>query len=616
MSTDEKRQARELLDDAVQQLPEEPKKGCRKGCRRGCLILAILFAFPIYWIGCHTTPMRISHETTRALGPMTSDGKRVDYFRAYEEMYYPPEMKTDDNGYRLIVRALGCPIKRSKTVQDPITGKTETMEIDGEPLRLQTYEKLGLDPDVPPTIFSDMKQWSSYEPIREETERRNKENPEEEIGRFDLYDKLMGTPWTLEEYPFMEDWLKRSGPALDLIGEAVRKPTFKIPYIRENENTPIFESLLPLEEVQMTREWARTLQTRIRYRLGIGDIDGAIDDTITCHLLARHIGKHGTLVAYLVGIAIEGVATAVGIAENPEYPPTKEQIQRLMAELDKLPPRRTAGEAFESERFFSLAAMQDLYWGNSPESTDNDSFLQRLYPFMSWTMDINISMERINGAFDVLAGENVDEGILPNRDNISWNPFPMLTVRGRTNRINDVLISLLLPATEAAREAYRRCECMSNMQRLTLALLLYEKDHGGMRGGDWREAVKPYLGADVDRYFHCPTHRTEPDETTYAMVSGVENPSPTPQQILIIEVYQPQKLVKGDGRFPMEKAKFWRRNAMNPGELRPNDFDGLGSYHTGGINVGLRNGSVRFISETIAPEELDKLLHGTATEFP
>jgi hypothetical protein len=198
-----------------------------------------------------------------------------------------------------------------------------------------------------------------------------------------------------------------------------------------------------------------------------------------------------------------------------------------------------------------------------------------------------------------------------------WNPLPLLFVHSRTKRLVDSYSALFIPALQAAREAERRLECASNMQRLTLALLLYEKDHGNMPEGDWREAIRPYLGDNADRYFQCPTHGLAEGETNYAMIGGVSNESPTPNQILLVEVFQPQKLGEGDGRIPLEKAKLWRKHVMFPPNIpRPDDWDGLGSFHTGGVNATHRNGAARFISESINPEFLQSLLDGTATTLP
>ena len=593
MST-EKLQAQSLLDEAVQKVDDQPKRA-RKGCRRGCLIFVLIAAFPVYWFGCHTTSLRVSYETTRALGPMMSDGKRIDYFRAYEELHYPPEMKTDDNGYRVIVRALGCPIRDSRLQFNPTTGEEESIPVDGELLRRQVYEKLGLDPNVPPMLNLKPEEWSASNYIWQDSKNRNEEPQARDFG------VIAGKPWTLEKYPFMQGWLEKANPALDVIGEAVRKPAFKVPYAREHEDEAVMESLLNLQEVQTMRDWARSLQCRTRYRLGTGDIDGATYDIITCHLLARHVGKQGTLVMYLVGIAIEGVARSLGIAENPDFPPTKEQIEHLHAELAELPPRCTMNEAVESERFFSLRTMQDQYWG---KDAGPFPLPVAFYPILKWSVDINIILARFNDIFDSLRDQTrlVDEIDEALRKPQHW-PLRLPTVRSRSLLMADTLSSLFIPAMQAGREAYRRIECAENMQTLTLALMLYEKEHGKLPNGDWREAIRPYLGDDSENIFRCPSCSMPEGYTTYALIDHatpqVDTPgTPSPareltNKILIVEAFPAMKLGEGTGRITPEQAQNWVKGHTD--SITGTEI-GVGSMHAGVFNAGYRNGSVGAVS--------------------
>jgi len=48
----------------------------------------------------------IADEPTRITGPLTVGGY-IDHFRALEEKFYPPELATDDNGFRIFVRTFG-----------------------------------------------------------------------------------------------------------------------------------------------------------------------------------------------------------------------------------------------------------------------------------------------------------------------------------------------------------------------------------------------------------------------------------------------------------------------------------------------------------------------------
>jgi len=85
------------------------------------------------------------------------------------------------------------------------------------------------------------------------------------------------------------------------------------------------------------------------------------------------------------------------------------------------------------------------------------------------------------------------------------------------------------------------------------------------------------------------------------MIGNIPNPVAAPNQILLVEITQPQKLGEGDGRIPLGKADF--ENA-------------LGSNHSGGINAGFRSGAMSFMSKTMDMYHLRRLLRGTAESLP
>ena len=118
-----------------------------------------------------------------------------------------------------------------------------------------------------------------------------------------------------------------------------------------------------------------------------------------------------------------------------------------------------------------------------------------------------------------------------------------------------ILVALLLPATEAAREAARRVSCTNNLKQIALAIHNYATankcfppafiaDKDGKPMHSWRVLLLPYLGeeelyrqyrfdepwdsphnqvlaAQMPRVYHCPSDpKTDSTETSYAMLVG------------------------------------------------------------------------------------------------
>ncbi|MDR3109134.1 MAG: hypothetical protein LBU65_05535 [Planctomycetaceae bacterium] len=517
----------------------KPKRGCRQ-IFFICLIFILIAAVPLWWFCIHTTPLQFSKETTYVTDPKTADGKWIDYLAAIEKRHYQPEMKTDDNGYRILVRACGF-VTQSKTHEEVI--------------RKQTYEKLGLAPTVQPTM--------KLESPDTVLNMLQDENRNEIIKKYSQQE----TFWTLNDFPQLENWLKENDAAINLLGEAVRKPAFCIPLVWHcDTNTMTYQLAIPLETVQYNREMVRAAYGRAKYRIGIGDIDGAIYDTITVHRLGRYASRNGTLLAAFVGIAVDNMALQIGINGNPDRPATKEQLEHYLKELDSLPPMVTFAECMESERLFGLGMLQGRFI-----SKYNDGIPS---PTLNWICDPNITFRFMNKAYDMMC----ESEILQRDDEIfkvSSNPLHYITVRSRSENLSRMLVSLLTPAVKQARETLRYNECTMNMKCLTLALLLYEKEHGKSPDGDWRKAVKPYLGEKPDRYLRCPSCNLEDGETIYVMIRHEIDEPVTPETMLLVETYPPQKLSEGDGVISNAPTLFTNQHS--------NDY-----------TVTYRSGSVRF----------------------
>jgi hypothetical protein len=611
------------VEEAMAVLPKT-RFGYLAGCAKYGAIPLVLLAVFVYWNFLRTPRFRISKETTYITQPLTADGTRVDYFAALEQELYPPEMKTDDNGYRLIVRALGASIDN--------VGKPDEAA-DTRARVAQVYEKLGLDPAVKPTMTF----MEPYQFLREYVAR---EGLDEEYAS-ELLNQV-GEPWTLDDLPMMEPWLELSGPVLDLVAEAVRKPTFCIPLTRSDQWT-LFTDLPFFAQLQTMRSFARMLQARAQYRVGTGDINGAMADVISCQRLGRHLESHSTIISCLVGIAIRGVATAVGVAAIREAQPSEEQLQRFVDELNAIPVRLDMDRIWRVERFQTLDLLQALAVGNQSlaevlsQWEGLEQFQLGITPYLS--VDWNVVMRRVNACFD--DWENIQPPSLLSLGD--------LLIGRRSQRVGDVLVLFVLPAVQAFREATRRSDCHGNLQRIVLAMLLYERQHGtlppaytvdasGQPLHSWRALLLPYVGeaelfsklrldepwdSPHNRQFHdaapaiyrCPSTALLPSQTSYSIIAGQNSAFPAGQgmsldeselnRILVVEREKPVGWME-------PTSELARSTAIEGINRRRAEQDGIGSPHPGGLNVGLLDGSSRFIVGTIDQQTLQSLLDGTA----
>lgn len=617
------RKAAEAVREVQEAMAILPKK--RLGClgrfaKYGVVVLA-LFAVFVYWNFLRTPALVISEETTYITEPLTGDGTRVDYIAALEKDLYPPQMKTDDNGYRLMVRALG----------EIAEGEPEAAH------SAQVYEQLGLEPAIEPT----MSYIDTHEFLRQYCAAEGLD--EEEVDR--LYDKAY-PPWTLDDLPMMGPWLRRNGPVLDLLGEAVRRPAFCFPLVQPDEGGTLGEAIA-WREIHETRSFARMLHTRAQYRIGTGDIDGAIDDVITCNRLGRRAESHGTLIERLVGIAVEGIAAAVGVAAVRESQPTEEQLQRLVRELSALPPRPDMDRCWLTERYLTLDSLQTMAVGGESLAglfsvwDDIDEFRPPFAEYVS--LDWNIIMRRVNAQFDDPG--NIQE--VP--------PPPLLSLRNlfigaRSRRVADSVAGLCTPVFAAVHEASRRSHCVGNLRRITLAMLLYERQHGALppahtvdaQGNplhSWRVLLLPYLGEEElhgklrldepwdsrhNRRFHdralavyqCPSTELRPGRTTYSVVVGAKTAFRAAEvkslddfgMTLMLVTEREQPVCWMDPTWELTEAVAFE------GINREEGVDGIGSPHPGGTNAGFRDGRVQFISDTMDMLLLKGLLDGTTEE--
>jgi len=554
----------------------------------------------------------ISTETTYITSPLTAEG-HLDYFKALEERFYPPELATDDNGFRIFVRLFG---------DVGYDGNPE----DREFYRLQKYAKLGLDPDVPPTLTLPMEpnetieefykaQGEEYrEPqfhfpiqmgatysmeeitalLEQAEEERNKDGKKYRERENNQWDQ----PWTLKEFPMLADWINEIDEPLDAIAEAICKPIFFFPLLQSpgsvQSGKPQDLVAITMSDVHLFRGVARLFQARATYRIGQGNIDGAIDDKLALHRLGRLIPPGGPMVQYLVGVSVEAVARVIPVGANPEHPLTEQQIRRILDGLDALSPRAPICDALEWEQYSGLSAVQAVMLGEYPLPEMNIKTARNIASKFDW----NIIFRRVNEMFGAMQEPPPREKYVLVMDELEtmrvtmWDRFVLALTPGSVERaIGNLFIGLLCPHVGAFEESKHRSECAENMQRLALAILLYQLEHGEVPGENWAEQIEKYLGENSEQYFSCPPKPAVKGTTTYALVQYGDELPTNVDMLLLVELTE---------SVPFDKAVV---SIEDVGELvrgrtvREGHRTRRVQTHPGGMNVAYQSGAVRFMTE-------------------
>jgi len=328
----------------------------KKYFTRRRIIVTLLVLLSVYWFCFRGVALRISPETTKITEPRTADGKRVDYFQALVALS-DPKVPPRENGFRMVAEALGrIPFENinmnywtemcRKLDLDPMAPPTTTYYKKTRPLFEAANTELGVTtPLDDPARFVDLPEGTPEDsPFLWNMDRAAQDLIQTK------FERMQESPWTGEEdlfMPFMELYIWDISPVLDLLGEAVRKEVYFIPMIErkiESEAGTISDILLPC--IQAQREFSRDLNRRIMYFLAKGELDRAIDDTITIFRLGQHLQKENLVVTRYVGKAIQeiGFPAAVHILRDSGL--TMEQVGRLMKALDDLPVKSSTADMY------------------------------------------------------------------------------------------------------------------------------------------------------------------------------------------------------------------------------------------------------------------------------
>src|SRR5262245_6198390 len=432
----------------------------------------------------------VSPETTYVTGPLDERGY-IDYPTALNERL-GKDVTPENNANALIWQVLGphpegatMPPEYFKWLGVPSPPEDGVYFID----RDKYFEK----------HLKDLAELNAIDPLdafEPEPDRRRQWS-----GRVDRAGKW---PWKAKDEPEIAAWLERNEKPLAVAIEASKRTRYFNPLVSrptDPQSARLINSLLP--NVQKCRELGHALACRAMSRVGEGDFDGAWQDLLACQRLGRGMGRCGTLIESLVGVALVSIATNAEVTLLGQSKHPSKQVLAWLEDLRKLPPMPSLADKLDlGERFMTLDALMSITV-NGPKMLDGldgpgnraaakDQAWDRLF---TSNIDYDPAFRNANRMFDRLAAasrlpdrssrkrefKSIEDDVKQIRSAVNGMSVldrALLSKGEKGEMIGNILITLLLPAIDKVQDALDRNEQTQRNLQVAFALSAYRADTG------------------------------------------------------------------------------------------------------------------------------------------
>lgn len=319
-------------------------------------------------------------------------------------------------------------------------------------------------------------------------------NAEQAIG------DALSRPWTSEQLPPLADWITASEKPFALLDEASRRPKWWSPspsLLGDNYEGAI-SMLLP--GVQRLRGVGRAYSIRAMWHAGEGRPQEAWNDLKTSMRFARLCSQGLTLVEQLVGIAIDSIALRQTATLLHHAEPNADLARQVLTDLNAFEKPSNVVRSFDKgERlFFADTVLMLAKDGSYLKGVDlglasGASFFD--YNTAWLRIDWNIVLRNANKAYTQLLEaaklptfQERRVGLVQFESELSSDArsfrdpgsiaLSFLNMSTRSVCLGDALISLMMPALNAAVAAEERAEAFLDLTRVAAALAVYRAEHG------------------------------------------------------------------------------------------------------------------------------------------
>jgi hypothetical protein len=352
----------------------------------------------------------------------------------------------------------------------------------------------------------------------------------------------MQRPWVPKDCPPLAEWLKVNEKPIAFAIEAIKRPQYFHPLVsqrKEGEPGFLIGALLPT--VQKCREVATALCLRAMLRLQEKKFDAAWSDILAAHRMGRLVGRGGTFIESLVGVAICQIASSATVTYLAYADLNSKQVLEKLKELQSLPPISSTADKIDGiERFTGLDAIQMIRRGKGKdllgileEDREFSDDEQKAMKVLDWTpvmQTLNKWYDRIGAAMrmkDRAAREKefdkIDEELKARKKEADpENLKKMLNDKnagkllGKT--LGNVLVSMLSPAVRRLQQAHDRASQLERNLHVAFAMAAYQKDNSRYPA-KLADLAPKYLASVPDDLFNGKPLIYKPNEKGYLFYS-------------------------------------------------------------------------------------------------
>jgi len=322
-------------------------------------------------------------------------------------------------------------------------------------------------------------------------------------------EKRAELPWTAKECPDLAAWLALNEKALAIVVEATKRPDYFNPIVAPNDNRGLFSNDFSL--IHKHRELVAALRMRAFLYVSEGKSDEAWQDLLACHRLGRLVAR-GSLIEFLVGVAIDSVASYASLVFLDRAELTPRQIRDCLRALEELPPIPPLADKYDlNERFVILDLVRQI--NRKPDEVLKELCVFRDAPKLKredldgidWDPvlhSVNRTFDRLTGAcrvkdraarairFDEIDAEikaliplNAPESGEENPRNRIGTDFNAMLGRDRSRSLVGMRMVQLFfysagQVAQSMQKSADRGEQTQRNQRVAFALAAYRRDHG------------------------------------------------------------------------------------------------------------------------------------------